>query len=722
MQHMARGVPGDPEVALFGSDPREGVTGCDCTRIPAVIYRRVGDDLLVEEVAWRPWLLSRERLELPGADERRLEGDGYCVLYTFPSLDRYQRAREDLRESQAEVIAFGAFERQFLVQTGITFFKGMAFDDPRRMQIDIETNTLGAMNEGARVLLVAVTDNRGFSEAVSGDERDILARVNDIIRERDPDIIEGHNIFGFDLPYLAARAAACQTQLSWGRNGSALRFGSRRSLPFGGITRPFVPGIIEGRSVIDTLFGVQRYDVGRGEFSSHGLKEVAAQLGLSGPDRVYLDRKRMDRLWEEDPGLVRAYALDDVRETGELAKVVMPADFFLSQMVPGGYQANATGGTGEKINLLLVREYLRQENAVPAPQPVRAVAGGYTEIRRTGVIERVVKCDVESLYPSLMLSRGIAPASDTLGVFLPLLKELTARRLKAKANRQTATGAERTTWDGLQASYKILVNSFYGYLGTGLYFNDPDAAARVTSAGQETVLAIVGELERTGSSVIEVDTDGVYFQPPEDVRTEEQEGEYVERISATMPEGIHLAHDGRWSAMVSLRVKNYILIGYDGRRTYRGGALRSRADEPFGHDFIGRAVDLIVAGQTADVRALYMDAMRDIDQGRLSVSQFCRRQRVTAKSLEGRSLQRAAAALANHEPGDYVKLYRRNDGTLAPIDDYAGDEDREHLKDKLYRFALRLSPLLGSDFDQICPNPRGSAKKEIAGQQSLDLF
>lgn len=708
--------------ALFGSDAREGVVGCDASDVVARVYRRAGDELLTETVEWRPWLASSARQSFPNAREVRLEGEGYCWHSTFDSVAAFHEAREALRQRREDVVAPGSLDRQFLMQTGITFFKGMAFDDARRMQVDIETNTLSSANPDALILMVAVSDNRGFREAVSGSEAEILSRLNGIIIERDPDVIEGHNIFGFDLPYLAARSQACGVPMNWGRDGSAPRAGSRRNLPFGGITRPFTPIYIQGRSVIDTLFGVQRYDVGRGEFTSHGLKEVAAQLGLSGPDRVYVDRRRMDRLWKEDPGLVRAYALDDVRETGELARIVMPADFFVSQMAPDSYQANACSGTGEKINLLLMREYLRRGHAIPKASPPRAVAGGYTEVRRTGLIERVVKCDVESLYPSLMLSRGIAPASDSLGVFLPLLKELTARRLEAKARKNESSGTERATWDGLQASSKILINSFYGYLGASFYFNDPDAAERVTAGGQEIVLRIVSELERTGSAVVEVDTDGVYFQPPESVQTPEEEERYVESISAAMPEGIHIAHDGRWKVMLSLRVKNYILVGYEGQRIYRGAALRSRADEPFGHAFIGKAVDLIIEGRTGEIRDLYLGLMKDIDQGRLKVEEFSRRTRVTAKSLEGRSLQRAAAALSSVEQGDYVKLYRRGDGTLALMEDYAGDEDREHLKDKLYKFALRLSPLIGESFEQLCPNPRGRVRKELAGQQSLDLF
>ena len=59
--------------------------------------------------------------------------------------------------------------------------------------------------------------------------------------------------------------------------------------------------------------------------------------------------------------------------------------------------------------------------------------------------------------------------------------------------------------------------------------------------------------------------------------TSKEQGElaYVEEIGAALPKGIKLQHDGRCRAMVSLRVKNCVCVGYDGRKLLRGGAVHS---------------------------------------------------------------------------------------------------------------------------------------------------
>src|SRR5437899_746263 len=67
----------------------------------------------------------------------------------------------------------------------------------------------------------------------------------------------------------------------------------------------------------------------------------------------------------------------------------------------------------------------------------------------------------------------------------------------------------------LQNTFKILINSFYGYLGFGQgHFADFDAAARVTQIGRDLLKKMIDWLNAHGAKVIEVDTDGIYFVPP----------------------------------------------------------------------------------------------------------------------------------------------------------------------------------------------------------------
>jgi DNA polymerase I len=699
---------------LFGKDPTPHIVAVEPVNNHIRLFIRDGGQLRTVEELFRPWLLSDKPMRIEGVHWQELEGElqGRRMLKHLAVCDdreAFESLRRALRDEHREIIAYGSFARQYLMLSGKTLFKGMTFSDLHRLQLDIETSTLTPDQAGAQILMIALSDTRGYEALLDGDEKHIIEQFVERIQALDPDVIEGHNLFGFDLPYLAARAKALGIPLRLGRDGSELRFGSARQCIIGANSRTFTPAFAHGRHLIDTYLSVQRFDIGRGDLESYGLKEATQQLGIAAPDRIYLERDQIPDLWRTDPETVRRYCLQDVHETRRLAELTLPTEFYQCQMLPDTLQNLATIGTGEKANLLFVRAYLAEGYAVPAPQEAREYPGGYTEVRRVGLIPRIVKADVESLYPSVMLRYGIKPRADHLNVFLPTLERLRRLRLEAKARAKQTHGAESAYWDGLQNSFKILVNSYYGYLGSPYHFNDYDAAEQVTLTGQDLVKQIAAEIERQGGTVVEIDTDGVYFQPPPEVQSEADEIAFVERVGGVLPEGIRLAYDGRYRAMLSLKTKNYVLQGYDGKLTFKGASLRSRADEKFGREFLNNAIQWLLNGEPERVADEYRRLARAILNGEVDIEQLCRRERVTAKSKQHTHPLYPLAR--RFQIGDYIMVYRRREGTLGLLEEYADDEDREHYVDKLYKFAARLEPLF-PDFDRLFPKPQEIIESE----------
>ena len=156
------------------------------------------------------------------------------VVYYFGSWRRFlEAAREPSRPQHA----LHDPVQQYLTQSGRTLFKGMRFEDLRRMQIDIETSLSAdyAFSNPERDPLLAITlsDSTGWEEIIvveagsPDSEPAALKRLCSLIIERDPDVIEGHNIFKFDLPYLSARASKLGISLFMGRDGSLLSADSR---------------------------------------------------------------------------------------------------------------------------------------------------------------------------------------------------------------------------------------------------------------------------------------------------------------------------------------------------------------------------------------------------------------------------------------------------------------------------------------------------------------
>ncbi|HEU5316376.1 MAG TPA: 3'-5' exonuclease [Chloroflexota bacterium] len=702
------------------------------------LYRRLDDGTVAERDTFRPWLLlngqgvsalpAGERSVTPLRSTGTDAAGQLDTLVEFEKWGAYQAAQSALSAAGVPSFSYASVVGQYLIASGRTLFHDMRFEDLHRAQLDVETASLRASAADASILIAALTDNRGHEEvfsAAEGGEAELLRRLTARIAELDPDVIEGHNVIDFDLPYVAARAESLGVPLTWGRSGQRMWLQEKQGrLKVGARLLPSVRVHLHGRHILDTYQQIQRFDA-EGKLESYALKPVMDSLGLVREGREFVDRTDIGGIWERDPQRLAAYCLDDARDVRTLAELVTPTDFYQTQIVPRTYQDVATGGTGEKINSLMVRAYVASAHAVPQPEPPRPYPGGYLELRTPGVFRRVVKCDVESLYPAVMLRYGVKPRSDTLNVFLPLLDDLTRRRLDAKHRIRSSAGGESAYWTGLSGSYKVLINSFYGYLGYArANFNDYDAAELVTTTGQKLIKEVLTALEERRCEIIEVDTDGVYFVAPPGVDDEASETALIEEVGRVLPAGINLAHDGRYVGMVALKQKTYFLLTHDGKLVAKGSSLRSRRDERFARRFVQEAAVMLIERTIEDVSALYLSIAKRIQAGDLPLDEFARRESITNKTFTSPGLKRLASAAKGTAVGQQVRVYQRADGSLALTSEFKGDEDREYLLRRLHDMAKRFEVLCSSkgEFDRLFPKLRPNSDADAPRPMQLSLF
>jgi DNA polymerase elongation subunit (family B) len=581
---------------------------------------------------------------------------------------------------------------QHLLVSGRTSFGRMRFGDLRRLALDLEVLTTAgfefpsASREGDRIIAVALADSTGFRRVLRGDllaEPDLIAECVRVVRERDPDVIEGHNIFRFDLEYLEARARRHRIVLALGRDGRPLR-GRPARLQVAGQTITYRRFEIPGRHVVDTWILARLHDVAARDLPGFGLKDIARHLGVTTPGRTYVDPARVGEAFRADPDRLMAYAVDDAIETLGISAILAPPYFEQARIVPFSYQATILRGTATKIDALLLREYLRRGQAIPAPRPVAPVGGGSVVVYRRGIASPVLHVDVTSLYPSLMLARSITPAPDTLGVFPELLRRLLEARVRAKLlARQAPEPESRAQLNALQQSFKLLINSFYGYLAFGAgHWNDFAAANRVTGDGREVLAVIVARLVELGATPVEADTDGVYFVPPPG-HVDGRDGGLLADVAAGLPEGVHLELDSHHVAMFSYKAKTYALLDAQGRLTLRGAAFRSRGLEPFQRQAIEEAIRLLLARRGAEVRGVVDRWLADFAAHRVPVRAFARTETLrdtldayrakVARGTRGVSAAYELAAASGRAwvPGDQISYYVGGRGARVAVNECA---------------------------------------------------
>jgi DNA polymerase I len=682
----------DNEV-LFGADPEERIVAVEPFGDNAMrVFHRKERRVEADDRLFTPFLLIQDEglikgFKRPYRSERLSGANDYQFLILLEGWEDCQRARAHVQKTsgqppsshQAPYLYISDPVHQFLLLTGKTLFKGLDFKALHRLALDIETACApgyefsNPTREEDRIISIALMDNQNYSEVLFGkdmDEEEILVSLGDRISRIDPDVIEGHNIFNFDLEYILERAKRHGIALAWGRDGSAPQVRRSRFTVAERII-DYNRMDIFGRHVVDTMFLLQYYDVTAREMESYGLKSAARHFGLAEEERTYIEGKDIQWHYDHKPEMLKKYNLEDVRETLALSALIGHPFFLQARMFPYSYQNIFVRGNATKINALFLREYLRKRTSIPKPKAGSQFEGGYTDIFVTGVVQNVVHCDVASLYPSLMLAYELKPAGDTLHVFPKLLEDLRAFRLDAKHTALRAKSAhERDYYQGLQQTFKILINSFYGYLGTELHhFSDPKVAAEVTRFGRETIHQMLDWLRNEGATPVEIDTDGIYFVPPPLVKTEPQATALVQRLSDTLPEGIEVTMDGRYRAMFSYKKKNYALLDDKGNIVIKGSALRSRGMEKYLREFLSSMIELLLKGSGAEVETLLEGYVEKIEKHEIGVTWLAKtealresldsyKQKVQSRKRNPSALYELAIASGrDYKAGDQLSYY-----------------------------------------------------------------
>jgi DNA polymerase I len=663
---------------LFGADPTPRIVAIELGETGTVkVYRRESDGSTVADVEpFHPFVWCDSDVVDLGIGSEKLQSNlKYGWLVTVDSWKELIALRNGLKNAGRDFFAFTDPVQHYLTATGRTLFKDLRFEELKRMQIEV-LSVAGIDEPGDKdhILSITISDNTGWEELLIVDpknveqsEHDALKRLTSLVKERDPDVIEGHNLFRFDLPYLVARAKRAKTKLDWGRSDGFLRSRPSR-LQIAEKTIDYPKFTVGGRHFVDTFLLAQFYDVGMRSLAGFERTDLARHFDLCDSEEVSaFTGKELQRAYPENSEQFRRRALCGVREIRALSELLSASYFIQAQIFPYNYQDVIVRGNATRINALFLREYFRQRHSIPELPMVRAFEGGYTDIFFTGVVHNVWHCDVASLYPSIMLKFDCFPVTDQLQIFRHLLTDLRTFRLEAKSEMRAEKGpAKQHHLQALQNTFKILLNSFYGYLGFAQgHFADFDAAARVTQIGRDLLKKLIDWLGAHGAKVIEVDTDGIYFVPSGKIEIDELR----EGLAKELPEGIEIEFDEQFDAMFSYKAKNYALLTKDGDVIIRGGALKSRGLEKFQRVFLEEMIKLIMEGEPEAITNLRDEFERKIRNREWKIDMLMKTDTLQDSldkyraKIAGSARNRAAAyelALAsgrNYKPGDQISYY-----------------------------------------------------------------
>ena len=577
--------------------------------------------------------------------------------------------------------------------------------------------------------------------AVTG-EVELLRRFSRRIVELDPDILTGWNVAGFDLRVMAERAAVLGVSLQLGRAPGPLRV--QRARGSSGAVQVSIPGrvVLDGPALL------------RGAFirmERQSLDFVARQvLGegktISGSDRA----ETILRLFNTDLPRFAEYNLTDARLALEILRHFDLVDLSVARSRLTGMPIDRVASSIAAFDFLYLQKLRSRRRVAPTSRVNRvdaqAFGGGHVFEPMPGLHDLVVVLDFKSLYPSLIRTFQVDPlgfvpnanANDNTlvapngaafrrerGILAELLDELSPERERAKREGRTVESL----------AIKILMNSFYGVLGTPMCrFYNPEIAEAITSFGRHLLRWSRDRLQSWGLEVLYGDTDSLFIASGAGSRQEA--GSVGRRLAEKLNQSLTVYIQDRWQTESRLEAefeKLFVRLFLPPIRGGVGGARKRYA----GLVETDRGTEVVFTGLEA-VRRDWTDLARDAQHELYDrffhdrpIETYLRRliDRLRNGELDDRLIYNkalrkpldayvsttpphvAAARKMTSKPGRLIS-YVMTDSGPEPVADRTTSIDYQHYVDKQLRpIAEPILAELGQEFSKV-----------IGDDRQLDLF
>lgn len=706
---------------IFGKDKTKNVVSVEVKNGEVYIYTETPEGISLETKPFKYWIMSNLR---PNGIFTQMDGDlHYRYLKEFNTEKEWKEALSKLWRAQADKYVCYDQREAFMVREGLTYFKGMKVENVSILSFDIETTGINPDSPDAKVLLISNTLRKNgiitrklFALDEFKNELSMLQEWCNWVRDVNPSIIVGHNIFGFDLKYLQARVKICgATQIDIDKDRSGLRLGRDDSIMeisdkvsqfrYDGSQQYDYNKInIFGREIVDTFFLSMKYDVGR-NFSSYGLKSLIKELGYEREDRIKWDfeKNKPKDFFGKDKELTRQfkeYCICDSYDSLKLFDLMIPSYFYTNVNIPKTFQQLLLSATGAWVNSFLIRGYLGVNHSIPKPSEATTVYGGIS-FGVPGVYRNLFKVDVASEYPSIIRQFRIEPkGKDPLGYYLKMVDYFTEAKFSDK-RKFKETGDKY--YDDLQASKKIFINSSYGVLACrGVHFNDFEAGDKITGIGRQVLRSclkwasgkdvnefmldydlnkdkqyegfIVPELKYKHDFIMAInDTDSISFCKKDMSEfSEEEMKSLLKEINDFLPEKIRMEDDGIYKRVVVLKSKNYILD--NGKKIkFKGSAMTSGSKELALLEFCERFGTSLLDGLNyAQLNIIYEEYIKEVfnikDIKRWAVKKTVTKPVLLAETdTEARTNEKKVFSAIKHlspQEGDKVYVYYTNYGEI----------------------------------------------------------
>uniref|UniRef100_A0A3B3QW26 DNA polymerase n=1 Tax=Paramormyrops kingsleyae TaxID=1676925 RepID=A0A3B3QW26_9TELE len=458
----------------------------------------------------------------------------------------------------------------------------------------------------------AVRRKKGKVE-IAPTERTLLAYFLAMMCKIDPDVIVGHDIYGFDLEVLLKRMGDCKVP-QWSRIGRLRRANMPKLGGRGGFAEKSATC---GRMVCDVQISAKELIRCR----SYHLSELVAQVLKT--ERIDIPPEELSDFYSDSPRLLHLLEATwmDARFVLQIMCElnVLPLALQITSIAGNVMSRTLMGGRAERNEYLLLHAFYEKDYIVP-DKPVfkklpvdpeedsdrvkgksrnarrkAAYAGGLVLDPKVGFYDKfILLLDFNSLYPSIIQEFNICfttvarsaeggsrkaeedeldkipelPDPDLeMGVLPQEIRKLVERRRQVKQlMKQPDLNPDLCLqYDIRQKALKLTANSMYGCLGFSYSrFYAKPLAALVTHKGREILMHTKDLVQKMNLEVIYGDTDSIMINTNNtDLEEVLKLGNKVKSEVNRLYKLLELDIDGIFKSLLLLKKKKYAALCVD---------------------------------------------------------------------------------------------------------------------------------------------------------------
>lgn len=506
-------------------------------------------------------VLQRHRIKLVKQQSLTLKTFGQVPVngFYFSSLAHFYRARECLKEHQIKCYEDDLRpDDRYLMERFITSdIDFITHCKPKckksannldikltMLSLDIECSMSGELysiglyannkTEFKSVLMIGKPQESVHSYIIwVENEQQLLIELLNQVNLIDPDIFIGWNVINFDFRLLQKRYDHYQLKFAIGRDESSPRWRTNNN----NTDQQFIE--IAGRVVLD---GIDLLKTATYTFPSFSLDNVAKTLLGIGKKVDDVDN-RISEITDNflnNKNALAAYNLEDCRLVWLIFEKTQLLEFAQLRAQLTGLAIDRIGGSVAAFTNLYLPKLHRSGYVAPNMGDGKSdivSPGGYVMDSIPGLYNNVLVLDFKSLYPSIIRTFKIDPMGLIEGLLSVKNNSLTSNKFGKQTTEKVIKGfdgaifsrekhflpdiinslwlerdkAKRQKNSALSQAIKIIMNSFYGVLGsTGCRFFDPRLAGSITKRSHEILKTTQVWIEEKDLKVIYGDTDSIF--------------------------------------------------------------------------------------------------------------------------------------------------------------------------------------------------------------------